>query len=164
MGAQQFVVYDPNAAPGKGHPEVPKSAHVDVLVNCAPVLPPYGDYLNFMSLLNPDGTLVLTGIPPDAVGQVGLLDLIFGQKKLAGSVVGGRMLLKEMFDFCAANSIKPVTVMRPLLQLNEAMDEVEAIPRSQTHHPSHHCLSPTFHLSPSPLPLTTCYRRVHCRS
>ncbi|CAI6002933.1 unnamed protein product [Closterium sp. NIES-64] len=110
MGAQQFVVYDAQAAPGKGHPEVPKSAHVDVLVNCAPVLPPQGDYRNFMSLLGPDGTLLLTGIPPDAVGQVGLLDLIFGQKKLAGSVVGGRMLLKEMFDFCAANSIKPVTV------------------------------------------------------
>ncbi|CAI5951702.1 unnamed protein product [Closterium sp. NIES-65] len=126
MGAQQFVVYDAQAAPGKGHPEVPKSAHVDVLVNCAPVLPPQGDYRNFMSLLGPDGTLLLTGIPPDAVGQVGLLDLIFGQKKLAGSVVGGRMLLKEMFDFCAANSIKPVTVTRPLSQLNEAMDAVLA--------------------------------------
>ncbi|CAI6002931.1 unnamed protein product [Closterium sp. NIES-64] len=111
MGAQQFVVYDAQAAPGKGHPEVPKSAHVDVLVNCAPVLPPQGDYRNFMSLLRPDGTLVLTGIPPDAVGPVGLLDLIFRQKKLAGSVVGGRMLLKEMFDFCATNSIKPVTVV-----------------------------------------------------
>ncbi|CAI5525490.1 unnamed protein product [Closterium sp. Naga37s-1] len=154
MGAQQFVVYDANAAPGGGHPEVPKSAHVDVLVNCAPVLPPQGDYRNFMSLLNPDGTLVLAGIPPDAVGQVGLLDLIFGQKKLAGSVVGGRMLLKEMFDFCAANSIKPVTV------LNEAMAEVEATIQSSSLYFLYHPGTSLYHL----LPLSVPYRHARCRS
>eukprot|EP00475_Leptophrys_vorax_P009265 TRINITY_DN16130_c0_g1_i2.p1 TRINITY_DN16130_c0_g1~~TRINITY_DN16130_c0_g1_i2.p1 ORF type:complete len:382 (-),score=1.03 TRINITY_DN16130_c0_g1_i2:195-1250(-) len=126
FGAQRFVVYDPNAAPGAGHPEVPAECHVDILVNCSPALPPGGDYRNQMSLVRRDGTLVLTGIPPDSTATVGLLDVIFAQKKLAGSIVGGRAMITEMFEFCAANGIKPMTETRPLSELNKAMDDVLA--------------------------------------
>lgn len=56
--------------------------------------------------------LVLCGAPPEALGKVALLDVIFQQKRLVGSIVGGRVVINEMFQFCAANNIKPKTQVR----------------------------------------------------
>jgi len=39
---------------------------------------------------------------PAALGKVALLDVIFNQKRLVGSIVGGRVVINEMFQFCAA--------------------------------------------------------------
>lgn len=48
------------------------------------------------------------GIPGGgALLQVGVQDLVFGQKKVAGSIVGGRADMQEMLDFAAAKGIKP---------------------------------------------------------
>lgn len=54
FGAHNFIVYNPNAAPGAGY-GLPDSAKVDILINCSPGLPPEGDYRNMMFLLNNDG-------------------------------------------------------------------------------------------------------------
>lgn len=56
--------------------------------------------------------LVLCGAPPAALGKVALLDVIFQQKRLVGSIVGGRVVINEMFQFCAANNVKPKTQVR----------------------------------------------------
>lgn len=55
FGANHFVTYDPNAAPGAGY-GVPPERRVKVLINCSPALPPEGDFRNMMSLLEVDGT------------------------------------------------------------------------------------------------------------
>ena len=52
--------------------------------------------------------------------------LIFGQKSVVGSVVGGRRFMQEMLDFAAINQIKPMIQTMPLSQVNEAMDLVLA--------------------------------------
>ena len=50
---------------------------------------------------------MLTGIPPTATAKISILDIVFHQKKIAGSIVGGRAVTNEMLTFCAVNKIKP---------------------------------------------------------
>ncbi|MCG8365831.1 MAG: hypothetical protein MJA27_21170, partial [Pseudanabaenales cyanobacterium] len=58
--------------------------------------------------------------------QVPLLPLIFGQKSVVGSVVGGRRFMQEMIEFAAIHQIKPMVETMSLNQVNEAMDKVAA--------------------------------------
>jgi len=52
--------------------------------------------------------------------------LVFGQKAIAGSVVGGRRFMKEMLEFAAIHQIKPMIETIPISQINAAMDRVVA--------------------------------------
>ena len=81
-------------------------------------------YLAF-SLLANNGILCFLGIPVSSI-NVPLIPLIFGQKSVVGSVVGGRRFMQEMLDFAAINQIKPMIETMPLSQVNEAMDRVLA--------------------------------------
>lgn len=124
FGAHHFITYNPNAVSGEGYGIDPENK-VELLLNCSPALPPEGDFRNQMSLVQTDGTLVLAGIPNDSLAKVSLLDIIFSQKKLAGSIVGGRRLLKEMLEFCATHNIRPQVQLMKLSQMNEAIKIVE---------------------------------------
>ena len=77
------------------------------------------------SLLGNNGTLCFLGIPVSSI-NVPLIPLIFGQKSVVGSVVGGRRFMQEMLDFAAVNQIKPMIQTMPLSQVNKAMDMVLA--------------------------------------
>ncbi|MEM7758198.1 MAG: NAD(P)-dependent alcohol dehydrogenase [Cyanobacteria bacterium P01_A01_bin.40] len=77
------------------------------------------------SLLGNNGILCFLGIPVSSI-NVPLIPLIFGQKSVVGSVVGGRRFMQEMLDFAAINQIKPMIETMPLSQVNEAMDLVLA--------------------------------------
>ncbi len=77
------------------------------------------------SLLGNNGVLCFLGIPVSSL-NVPLIPLIFGQKSVVGSVVGGRHFMREMLDFAAVNQIKPMIETMPLSQVNEAMDKVAA--------------------------------------
>ncbi|MEM8672491.1 MAG: NAD(P)-dependent alcohol dehydrogenase [Cyanobacteria bacterium P01_G01_bin.67] len=77
------------------------------------------------SLLGNNGILCFLGIPVSSI-NVPLIPLIFGQKSVVGSVVGGRRFMQEMLDFSAINQIKPQIETMPLSQVNEAMDLVLA--------------------------------------
>ena len=77
------------------------------------------------SLLGNNGILCFLGIPVSSI-NVPLIPLIFGQKSVVGSVVGGRRFMQEMLDFAAINQIKPQVQIMPLSQVNEAMDLVLA--------------------------------------
>lgn len=77
------------------------------------------------SLLANNGVLCFLGIPVSSI-NVPLIPLIFGQKSVAGSVVGGRKFMTEMLEFAAINQIKPMIETMPLSQINEAMDQVAA--------------------------------------
>ncbi len=77
------------------------------------------------SLLANNGVLCFLGIPVSSI-NVPLIPLIFGQKSVVGSVVGGRRFMQEMLDFAAINQIKPLVETMPLSKVNEAMDKVAA--------------------------------------
>ena len=77
------------------------------------------------SLLGNNGVLCFLGIPVSSI-NVPLIPLIFGQKSVVGSVVGGRRFMQEMLDFAAINQIKPTIQTMPLSQVNEAMSLVLA--------------------------------------
>ena len=77
------------------------------------------------NLLGNNGTLCFLGIPISSI-NVPLIPLIFGQKSVVGSVVGGRRYMQEMLDLAAVNQIKPMIETIPLSQVNEAMDKVLA--------------------------------------
>lgn len=77
------------------------------------------------SLLANNGKLCLVGLPVSSL-HVPLLPLIFGQKSVVGSIVGGRYMMQEMLEFAAVNQIKPMVETMPLSQINEAMDKVAA--------------------------------------
>jgi len=78
-----------------------------------------------LNLLGNNGTLCLVGLPTSSI-TIPVTSLVFGQKSIAGSVVGGRRLMQEMLYFSAVHNITPMVETMPLSQVNEAMDKVVA--------------------------------------
>jgi uncharacterized zinc-type alcohol dehydrogenase-like protein len=67
----------------------------------------------YIAMLGIRGTLVAIGVPPspNAVHNFGL---IFGNKSIAGSLIGGIPETQEMLDFCAEHGVKSeVEVIKP---------------------------------------------------
>lgn len=93
----------------------------DLVLNCASARV---DFAKVLATLMPDGNLVQIGIPGGAVIQVPLQDLVFGQKRVIGSIVGGRADMQEMLDFAGLKGVKPMLERFPLSQVNEALDRV----------------------------------------
>jgi uncharacterized zinc-type alcohol dehydrogenase-like protein len=83
------------------------------------------DWDQAFSLLANNGILCLVGLPVSTL-NISLIPLVFGQKSVVGSVVGGRHFMKEMLEFAAIHQIKPMIETMPLSQINEAMDKVAA--------------------------------------
>jgi uncharacterized zinc-type alcohol dehydrogenase-like protein len=94
----------------------------DIILNCSPV---NSDNVRLMQMLHVDGTLIQTGIPGGgAMITVPLQDVVFGQKKLVGSIVGGRADMQEMLNFACVKGVKPKVETMPLSKVNEAMQYV----------------------------------------
>lgn len=83
------------------------------------------DWNQAFGLLANNGVLCLVGLPVSTL-NIPLLPLVFGQKAIAGSVVGGRRFMKEMLEFAAIHQIKPMIETIPISQINAAMDKVVA--------------------------------------
>lgn len=62
------------------------------------------DWNHLLGLLRLDGSLVVVGIPEEAV-PVGAFSLIGGRRSLAGSLIGGIRETQEMLDFCGKHGI-----------------------------------------------------------
>ncbi|CAM9642891.1 unnamed protein product, partial [Heterosigma akashiwo] len=93
---------------------------LDLLLNTAPCPT---DTSKLMGLLTNAGTLCYVGIPNTEI-KVGMLDLVFNQKKVVGSIVSGRRDCEEMLALCARRNIYPQIEVMPLSQINEAMQHV----------------------------------------
>jgi uncharacterized zinc-type alcohol dehydrogenase-like protein len=79
------------------------------------------DYSEYLALLNTNGTMVLLGVPPEAI-PVHAGNLIFGRKSLAGSLVGGIKETQEMLDYCAEHNIVSEIEMINIDQIEEAYE------------------------------------------
>jgi len=96
----------------------------DVLLNCCSVAI---DAAALLRALAPGGTLIQVGLPGgDARMAVPLTDLVFGQKRVVGSIVGGRAEMGDMLRLAAAKGIAPAVELAPLRDVNKAMQRVVA--------------------------------------
>ena len=94
----------------------------DLILNTVSANLDMGDYLGLLTL---DGTLVELGMPEHAM-QVPPGALIFGRRRLAGSLIGGIAETQEMLDFCAEHDVTPeIEVVQPDY-VNEAYERVVA--------------------------------------
>ena len=82
----------------------------DLILNTVSATLDLSDYLGLLKL---DGTLVELGMP-DQPMTVPAPALIFGRRRLAGSLIGGIAETQEMLDFCAEHDVRPeIEVIAP---------------------------------------------------
>ena len=77
-------------------------------------------YLNLLTL---NGNLTLVGAPEKPL-SVGAFALIFGNKTLSGSAIGGLAETQEMLDFCGKHNITSDVEVIPIQQINEAYERI----------------------------------------
>lgn len=80
------------------------------------------DFTPYLGTLKIDGTHVLVGAAPEP-SQVSAFSLIFGRKKLAGSLIGGIKETQEMLDFCARKKVFSDIELIPASKINEAYEK-----------------------------------------
>jgi len=113
LGAKHFVVTrDPsNFSPFAGK--------LDLIVDTVSA---DHDFTLYLSTLKIGGTHVLVGAAPSP-NQVAAMALIFGRKKLAGSLIGGIKETQEMLDFCARKKVLSDIELISATQINEAYEK-----------------------------------------
>lgn len=77
----------------------------------------------YLNLLKHDGTLTLVGAPEKPM-QVSAFALLFGRRKLAGSIIGSIAETQEMLDFCGRHNITADVEVIPIQRVNEAYERL----------------------------------------
>jgi len=114
LGAHKFVVTkDPKALE-----EVRNS--FDFIINTVSAKVSLDMYA---SLLRRDGTMILLGVPPEAP-ELHAATLIFGRRRIAGSLIGGIAETQEMLDYCAEHNILSDVEVIPIDYINEAYERM----------------------------------------
>jgi uncharacterized zinc-type alcohol dehydrogenase-like protein len=96
------------------------AGHFDLVVNT--ISAPH-DYNRYLGMLRPQGTMVVVGAPPQPI-PVSAFALIFGNKRLAGSLIGGIAETQEMLDYCGAHGIVSDVEVIPADKVNEAYERM----------------------------------------
>jgi uncharacterized zinc-type alcohol dehydrogenase-like protein len=81
------------------------------------------DLNTYLGLLRTEGTMVLIGVPTTPA-PVAATSLIFGNKKLAGSLIGGIAQTQEMLDYCAEKKVTADVEVIPIQKINEAYERM----------------------------------------
>jgi alcohol dehydrogenase (NADP+) len=81
------------------------------------------DYNRFLGLLRPYGAMTIVGVPP-LPQQLHAMSLIGGNRRLAGSLIGGIAETQEMLDFCGARNVVSDVEVIPAQRINEAYERV----------------------------------------
>lgn len=81
------------------------------------------DLNQYLNLLGLDGTLVLVGAPAEPL-PVSSFALLFGRKRIAGSLIGGIPETQEMLDFCAQHNVVSEVEVIPISYVNEAYERI----------------------------------------
>lgn len=92
----------------------------DFILNTVAAPHDLGMYLN---LLGADSTMVLVGAP-DKPHDLNAFGLLFGRRRLAGSLIGGIAETQEMLDFCGEHNITADVETIAMQQINEAYDRL----------------------------------------
>jgi uncharacterized zinc-type alcohol dehydrogenase-like protein len=86
-------------------------------------IPVAHDVQPYINLLRPHGAIVLVGALEPLPGVNGF-NLIFGNRILAGSAIGGLRETQEMLDFCAEKNVMPEIEVIGADEINEAWDRL----------------------------------------
>jgi uncharacterized zinc-type alcohol dehydrogenase-like protein len=81
------------------------------------------DYNKYLGMLRVQGTMVVVGVPPEAT-PVHAFSLIGGNRRLAGSLIGGIPQTQEMLDYCGQHGIVSDVEIIPVQKINEAYDRM----------------------------------------
>jgi len=96
------------------------AGHFDLIVDT--VSAPH-DYNRYLHMLCAQRTMVLVGAPPQPT-PVSAFSLISGNKRLAGSLIGGIAETQEMLDYCGAHGIVADVEIIAADQVNEAYERM----------------------------------------
>ncbi len=81
------------------------------------------DYNRYLGMLRPQGAMVVVGVPPEPT-PVAAMSLIAGNRRLAGSAIGGIPETQEMLDYCARHEIGADVEIIPIQKVNEAYERM----------------------------------------
>jgi propanol-preferring alcohol dehydrogenase len=71
------------------------------------------------------GTLVFVGLPAENTIELPIFETVLNGITVVGSIVGTRVDLREVFELHAAGKTRVIREIRPLADVNEAIEEVE---------------------------------------
>jgi len=94
--------------------------HFDLIVDT--ISAPH-DYDKYLGMLRPQSTMVVVGVPPEPT-PVNAFSLIGGNKRLAGSLIGGIAETQEMLDYCGKHGIVSDIEVIPIHRINEAYERM----------------------------------------
>ncbi len=81
------------------------------------------DYDTYLGMLKPQRAMVVVGVPPHPT-PVNAFSLIGGNKRLAGSLIGGIAETQEVLDYCAQHRIVSEVEVIPVQRINEAYERM----------------------------------------
>jgi alcohol dehydrogenase (NADP+) len=81
------------------------------------------DYNFYLGMLQTDGIMVCVGAPPPAP-PLGIFNLIFQRRSIAGSLIGGIPETQEMLDYCAEHNIVSDVEVIAMRDINEAYERM----------------------------------------
>ncbi len=81
------------------------------------------DINQYLNLLRLEGNLTLVGAPPKPLA-LSSFALIFGNRSVSGSNIGGIPQTQEMLDFCGQHGITADVEVIPVQKVNEAWDRL----------------------------------------
>ena len=91
----------------------------DLLLN---TIPAEHDFSCYMNLLKINKTMIVVGI---AALKMHSSCLIFGQKQVVGSLIGGIPETQEMLDFCAEHTITSDIELIDIQDINQAYERID---------------------------------------
>ena len=115
LGAHNFLVSKDEDAMAAA------ASSFDLIIDTVPV---NHDLNPYIPLLDNDATLVM-------VGQIGPIEgpntapMVFGRRRIAGSLIGGIKETQEMLDFCGRMNILPECEMIKMDEINTAFERME---------------------------------------
>lgn len=114
FGAGEFVATKEEGA------LVARAGTCDFLLSTVTADLPWADYLN---ILKPEGTLCILGIPESDI-RLPAIPLLFGQRKVIGSLIGSGPETKAMLEFSARHHVWPKIEQYPMREANAALDRL----------------------------------------
>ncbi len=92
----------------------------DMILDCVSAKHDLNTYIN---LLRRGGNMTLVGVPEEPA-ELNAFSLIYGNKSLSGSMIGGFAETQEMLDFCGKHFITADVEVIAIQQINEAYERM----------------------------------------
>jgi alcohol/geraniol dehydrogenase (NADP+) len=111
FGAHEFVVS------GEDPPPAGEAGRYDLILCTAPA---DVSWTRYVMALKPEGTLCVVGLPASDIA-IPALPLLFGQRRIVGSLIGSAAESQAMLRFSARHNILPQVEVCPMADANAAL-------------------------------------------